>query len=375
MAKKAKRKGYWEKVAHKKIGVSGAIQQGEELFILSENEVEQLKKIRFQTYVKAGVAGTLGVLLLYIPYHLFEEALFPVSHVWLPVYEGYIDVEVSFLIYSVVLVLFEIWYLTYLNIKTVSSISRLCGHPNPTDENYENNLNALISVGIEKKQKQLESIGINPYQGLSKIGVTLFQMMLKLKAAVSNMLFRILVKKMLGRYALRFVLDFAGIPVYAFWNIWGAGKVMKESRIRVMAPPLIKKLANDIFLEQKENKEFVESLYDTLQLISESKRSFHYNHFLLSITMLDKFGVEINEELVYNDDFIEEIPDYSDLTKKGIEQLFVFGIMIDGKVSLREKKAVRYLVEKKVLSCSENDVIQWSKDYYNGKGIESFFKL
>jgi len=269
----AKRKGYWEKVAQKKIGNSVSIQQGEELFLLSEKEVTLLKKIRIQTFIKAGLAGTLGVLLLYVPYHLFEEELFTMNEVWVPLYGQYIEVEISFLIYSVFLVLVEIWYLTYLNIKAVAAISHLCGHPNPTDVNYENNLNALISVGIEKKQKQLESIGINPYQGLSKTGVTLFQMMLKLKAAVSNMLFRILVKKMLGRYALRFVLDFAGIPVYAFWNIWGTSKVMNEARIRVMAPPLIKKLAIDIYEEQKDNEEFIKSLYDTLQLISESKSS------------------------------------------------------------------------------------------------------
>lgn len=285
------------------------------------------------------------------------------------------ELELSFLIYSVVLVLVEIWYLTYINIKAVSSISHLCGHPNPLDENYENNLNALIAVGVEKKQKQLESIGINPYEGLSEVRVVIFQIILKLKATASNMLFKLFVQKALGRYALRLVLDFGGIPIYAFWNIWGSRKIINEARIRVMAPPLIKRCTNLLFEKQKDNEEFARHLYSSLQLISESKRSFHYNHFLLSITLLNKFDVEITEEPPYNENFIDEISSLSPKTIDGIRKLFVFGIMIDGKVSYREKKAIRFLAEKAVLQHTEAQIIQWSDDYFKGKGMVDFFKL
>lgn len=373
MKKKITKPGYWEKFARKKIGEAVAVQDGDELFLLSEKEVNQLKIIRRNTFIQAGLAGILGVLFLYVPYHFFDKSLFPVIKIWLPIYNNYLDVEVAFLLYSGVLVLLEIWYLTYINIRAVSSISHTCGHPNPTDSNYEHNLNALISVGIEKREKELESIGINPYQGLSKTRVIIFQFLLKLKAAVSNMLFRVLVKKMLGRYALRFVLDFAGIPVYAFWNIWGARKAMNEARIRVMAPPLIIKLTEELYVVQKDNQEFINSIYECLQLISESKRSFHYNHFLLSITVLNKFGIEINSELKYNENFISEIAEKSALTQVGIEKLFVFGILIDGKISRREKKAIRYLSERKVLTRTEDIIQKWASDYFNGKGIASFF--
>jgi hypothetical protein len=179
---------------------------------------------------------------------------------------------------------------------------------------------------------------------------------------------------MLGRYALRAIIDFAGMPIYAFWNIWGARQVMNEARIRVMAPPLIKRCAEELYLQQKENPEFKKVLYDTLQLISESKRSFHYNHFLLSITMFEKFGIEIKEKPTYNDDYLEEIPNLSPLTRKGVQQLFVFGIMIDGSLSRREKKAIRFLISKGILAYSEEEVAQWCKDYFEGRGIEAFFK-
>jgi hypothetical protein len=373
MADKEKKKGFWTKLAEKKITENHAIQEGSALFLLSVDEINKLAIVRRNTFVKAAIAGTLGVLLLYIPYHVFGDSLFPTNHIWVPYYDDFVDLEVSFLVFSTVLVLLEIWYLTYINIHAVKEIAHICGHPNPSDENYESNLNALIAVGLEKKQKELRSIGINPYEGLSKVGVMIFQFLLKLKATASNMLFRVLVKKVLGRYALRLVLDLAGIPVYAFWNAWGSRKVMNEARIRVMAPPLIKRCAEVLYEEQKDNPEFFHHLYDTLQLISESKRSFHYNHFLLSITVLERFDIDVREKPIYNEDFLEEIPTLTAQTRDGVQKLFVFGIMIDGRLSYRERKAIRYLKERKVLEYPEKDVVRWSKNYFQGAGIEEFF--
>ncbi|NOQ75995.1 MAG: hypothetical protein GQ574_28570 [Crocinitomix sp.] len=369
-----KKLSFWEKFATKELSRVTAVQSGNELFLLSEAELKALLKIRKSTYWKVGLSGILGVALLYGPYHIFGASLFPETQVWIPIYKEYIPLEIGFLIYSLVLVLVEIWFLTYTNIKAVVKIAHACGHPNPNDPNFDNNINALIAVGLEKKQNELESIGINPYEGLNPWGVLVFQFVLRLKAAATGFLFKLLIKKALGRFALRAVIDFAGMPVYAFWNIWGARKIMNEARIRVMAPPLIKRCAELLYEEQKDNQEFKKFLYDTLQLISESKRSFHYNHFLLSVTVLEKFGIEIKEEPPYNEGFLEEISLLSAETRRGVQQLFIFGIMIDGGLSRREKKAIRYLIDKKLLQYSEADIVKWSKDYFDGRGIEAFFK-
>lgn len=374
--KKKKKKGFWAKLAEKHISKYHRIQDGNDLFLLSEVEIQTLKDIRKRTFIRAGIAGALGVLVLYLPYHYWGEALFPIRPIPIPenpIYNGIFDLEVEFMVFSVVLVMIEIWYLTYINIKAVSAIAHVCGHPNPTDENYKHNLNALVAVGLERKQKQLEGIGINPYEGLSKTGVIIFQFLLRLKATASNMVFRIVVKKALGRYALRLVLDLVGIPVYAFWNIWGSRRVINEARIRVMAPPLIKRCAGLLLEDQKDNPEFKEHVYDTLQLISESKRSFHYNHFLLSITLLEEFGVEFEEEPQYNKKFLEQIPTLSDLTRKGVQQIFIFGIMIDGRISRKERRAISFLIGKDVLPYKEADILRWAEDYFNGRGIEEYF--
>lgn len=288
MIKTKRTKGFWEKLAYQHISQhKPAAQANDQLFLLSNSELAKLHTITKTTYIKAGCIGALGVILLYLPYHLFGTKLFPMIDVWIPVYGQYVPLEVTFLIYSAVLVLLEIWYLTYINIKAVADIAQACGHPDPSGDTYQDHLSSLVAVSVEKKQKQLLSLGINPYQGLSGISLLLFQALIKLKAALSNFLFTLLVKKIMGRYALRQIVDFAGIPIYAFWNIWGAKRVMDEARIRVMAPPLINRCTDLIFAKQKDNLELRTHLFDTLQLISETKREFHFNHFFTKFNFTD----------------------------------------------------------------------------------------
>ncbi|MBI3136395.1 MAG: hypothetical protein HYZ14_17095 [Bacteroidetes bacterium] len=367
-----KRASYFERYAYRELTRNKGDQTGEELFLLSEKEIAALKKIRTNTYLKAIAAGSLGVILLYVPYHLWGSVLFPVTSVSLPLLANPVALEIEFLIYSVLLVVAEIIYLTRLNIKAVSAIAAACGCPARHDLNFEDNVNALIAVGLEKKQKELAAIGINPYEGLSKWSVVLYQIALKLKAALSGFLVKLLVTKVLGRYALRMVVDLAGIPVYAFWNAWGVRTVMNETRVRVMAPPLINKFVQNLFDEFKNNDQFKSAIYNTLQAISTSKRSFHYNHFLLATSILNRFEIPVSTDPNYQENFLKNVPEFDAEVERAIAKLLLFGIMIDGRLSVREKRALQNLREAGVMPYTEEQVKRWTKDYFEGRGLEEF---
>lgn len=367
-----KKKSYFERYAYDQLTRKKGDQSGEELFLLSEKEIAALKKIRLATYAKAISAGALGVILLYVPYHLWGDSLFPLTNVNLVFLDNPIPLEIEFLIYSVLLVVAEIWFLTVVNIKAVSAIAAACGCPSSNDPNFEDNVGALIAVGLEKKQKELASIGINPYEGLSRWSVVLFQIALKLKAALSGFLVKLLVTKVLGRYALRMVVDLAGIPVYAFWNAWGVRTIMNEARVRVMAPPLINKFTQKLYEDFNDDSEFRSTIYNTLQAISTSKRSFHYNHFLLATSVLNKFEIPVSTQPGYQEDFLKNVPKFEEKVERAIAKLLLFGIMIDGRLSLREKRALKNLRKLDVMPYSEEQVKRWTKDYFEGRGLEEF---
>lgn len=368
-----KKRSFWERYAYRQLSKNVRTQEADDLFILSPEEKEALRKIRNSTYFKAGLAGVLGIVLLYVPYHLFGESLFPKRDIWIPIYKDYIELEIEFLIYSIVLVFIEIWYLTLVNIQAVDAIAKACGSLDPSQSDFEEDVESLIHVGLEKKHKELEKIGINPYEGLSKWGVLAFQVLIKLKAAISGFIWKIFVSKILGRYALRMVVDVLGAPIYAIWNIYASRKVMNEARVRVMAPPLINNFAMQLETEFKDNEEFKSVIYPTLQAISVSKRSFHYNHFLLATALLTRFNIEVNPDPTYDPDFLKKVDELSPKIQKAVSKLIVFGILIDGGISQIEKRSLIRLKKEGVLPYSFDEVKAWSKDYFEGKGLGDFF--
>tara|TARA_B110000285_G_scaffold191467_1_gene219281 strand:- start:73 stop:1188 length:1116 start_codon:yes stop_codon:yes gene_type:complete len=329
---------------------------------------EHLKQIKRNTFLKASLTGALAIIFLYLPYYIYPE-WFPDTQVWVPLMEKYYAVPLLFLIYSLVLVILEVALLTLYNIAAIKNISQTYGYPNPKDKHYESDVNALVAVGLERKQKGQAALGINPFEGLFKFQVLTYTALNLMKAALTNFLFKLIVRRLLGRYALRIFVDLAGVPIYAFWNSWAANRVMNETRVRVMAAPVIKDLTEEIFETQKENQEFQDELYYILDYIAIVKRTFHYNHYLLSLSILEKFSISIDAEHQYDSEFINRIKNGSKLTQSGFSKLLLFGMLIDGKLSKKEEFLIYKMNKHGYFFYNREQSKVWTKDYFMGRGI------
>jgi len=358
-----------ERYVYSKLTKGKSENESERHHILTEAEQERLKRIKLFTFLKAGSTGALAIIILYVPYYIWPE-WFPDTQIWVPLMDTYYAVPIVFLLYSLVLVIIEIALLTLYNISAIKDISNACNYPNPKDKHYEADVNALIAVGLERKQKGQSALGINPFEGLSKFQVLTYTALNLMKAALSNFLFKLIIRRLLGRYALRIFVDLAGVPVYAFWNSWAANRVMNEARVRVMAAPVTKDLATEIFESQKNNQEFHDELYYILDYVAIVKRTFHYNHYLLSISMLEKFSIPIDPEHTYDPEFINRIKNGSKLTQEGFSKLLLFGMLIDGKLSKKEEFLIFKMHKQGYFSYDRDQAKIWTKDYFLGRGIE-----
>ncbi len=365
------RKSFWERFAYKELSKIGP-GADDPLEQLTHQELKSIRKIRTGTLLKAALVGASGVVALYAPYYFFGQGLFPIRKLDLPFSEISIDIEYEFYGYSLILVLIEIWYLNFLNIKTVAKIARACGFPDEINEDYENNLSALIAVGLEKKHKQLQSIGINPYLGLSQWKLFAYQIAIRFKALLTNILFKLLIRRLLGRYVLRAVIDLVGIPVYAFWNAYASSIIIREALVRIMAPPLIKKFVDQLYADHNQNVNIKQILYDSLQSISVSKRSYHYNHFLLSISLLNKFDIPVKENPYFIGDFHDYIRSADQDVKIAYSKVLVFGIIIDGKVSKRELILLKKMQAENIVPYTIEEIRNWASDFDAGNGLDSF---
>jgi hypothetical protein len=336
--------------------------------VLTEEESNRLKKIQSRAMFRAALAGTLGILLLYVPYHLWQRTLFPTTNVWFPLYNDYIEVGIIFLLYSLVLVVIEIAYLTYNNIQSVKDIAHACNYPMPEDPFFEINMDSLIAVGLEKKIKSQSQIGINPFAGLSRAQVFLFTAFNLAKAAMTNFLFKLLVKRVFGRYAIRLLVDLAGIPVYAFWNAFAARYVVREARVRIMANPIIRDFANEIYEEQKDNPEFITELYYMLDLVAITKRKFHGNHYLLALITLDKFGIQPDPKHQYDADFLDRIEKSCPLTIQGFSKVNLLGMALDGTISKKEELLIYKWRKKGIYNFTLEETKNACDEFFSGKG-------
>ncbi len=342
--------------------------------ILNNTEAELIWKIKIHAVLFAAIIGVAGVVFLALPIWLFPD-LFPDVTFSIPLINKTIDFPAVTTIYGLFLVIIEIYGLTILNVKTVKKIANACGFPDHSDPHYAEDLDALIRVALDKKDKSTITFGIDPYLELSPIKRVLFYILIKSKAALSNFLFKLIIKRVLGRFALRLFMDLAGIPVYAFWNGWASYTLIKEAKARIIAPQMSRRFAKLLHQNYGNNKMFIEIIPAILQYISILKRSFHYNHYVLTNSLYNYFEINIKQPFFETKNLYSEIEKLDKTAIHAFEMLFIYGIIVDGKLSLNEKKAITKMHEKGYISFTIKQIEDWQKSFSAGKGLSAFYNI
>lgn len=334
---------------------------------LSAEQNRELKKLKWRTLGFSALAGTLGVLLLYLPPHFWPKtfALWSVHMDWF----GGFDLPIFSTVYGVVLAVAEIYFLVWLNIRSVHKMALICGFPPKHDPNYRLHIQSLINIGVEKNAKNELSIGLNPWQGYSRFRVIMIFVWTKVRATLSNVVFKMLLRRVLGRYAVRVVVDVAGIPIMAGWNMWAANKVLKQARVRILSPGFIQQSVLYLHGKYKNNEQFKSVIYDILQYLAVRKRSFHENHYLLSVNLLKTFNIPFKEiHEVEKDEFIDKLARLPEDMHDDVAHLIIIGMIIDGNLSFQEKQAIDELSEISIIDYNSAKVEQIMKDFLAGNG-------
>lgn len=339
-----------------------------DLIILTDDEVSAIKKKEIIAIWVAAFLGALGVLFLYLPYYLLPT-YFPDYPITL--FGQTFQVPIIFLIYTVVIVAIEILLLTLLNIWCAHEVAALTGFINPENKLDEDKKSALINISLDKKSKALLEYGINPYQGLNKSALLAWNLMILLKATLSNMLFKFIIQRLLGRYALKAVQDFAGIPIFAAWNAFGTKKILRESRVIIMGETVVANLATRIRRDQEITEEFKFLMYQTLRYVAASKRDFHQNHYLLAKHLFELYEIEPNQEICKKKRYLKRLKNAPKEQQEVCQLLITVGFILDGSLSAREQIRITEMRKEGIFDFTINEMKQLNKDFVNGKGIEA----
>ncbi|WP_461082074.1 LBF_2804 family protein [Spirosoma flavus] len=336
----------------------------DEPYVLNPIESRVIRRTKLITLTIAALLGVVGVLLLYGPQYLWPD-IFVDTPVTL--FGTTYGIPLVATLYGLLLVYLEVNLLIGLNLRSVSIIMRVCQFPRAHDAQYDRHVQALADAALEKTNKGILRFGIDPYLNLPRWGLTIFFLLNMAKAALSNLVLKFLIKRFIGRFALRQVVDLAGMPIYAFWNAWASWQVLHEAQVRIMAPSTIREFVHELYEEWGKNIAFRPLILEALQYVAILKRQYNYAHFLLTETLVDQFDLRANTPLKGN--FPEQVKQAPEAVRRSLERLIVFGVLIDGKLSWLEKRRLNELRKKQLLTYSAEDIDRIGKEYNEGKGL------
>jgi hypothetical protein len=313
----------------------------------------------------AAFLAVLGFLAYYLPVYL-RPHLFPVASVSLPIVGGPVRVPWGELSWAVLLTTIELLLLTLLNLVGVHEIAVATGFL--TAETKPARARELLSIGLARKSDEVTRYGIDPFEGLRPGMLFLFNLVFRLKGFLATQVMRYLIRLFLGRYAVRALLDFAGVPVYMAINAYATHAVLREAKVVLMGPDAIRRLARH-FAGQALTPGDRALVYDTLQYVAVRKRDYHHNHYLLTKEVLEQWQVPVESRHPLPGDYLERLATVSPRGRAVCRALILAGFILDGELSWRERFHLRRLNRLGILAERAGDVKRALRTFLRGGGL------
>jgi hypothetical protein len=339
-----------------------------QIILLDEGEIRRLKTLERWAIWLSALIGALGVILLYLPKYWFGHWFYVLP---LQALGQTFQLPVGFTLYSFLLVFIELELLSLLHIYCIHQMAATTGFLHYDNKPLAPVQRTLLDASLEKKNKDIVRYGINPLEGLNMKARMVWLLLLRLKATLSNMLFKFLVQRMLGRYAFQWVQDMAGVPVFAAWNAWGTYEVLRQGRIIIMGQNLIETVCQELFAKLPELPPLHKPLvFNTLQYVAISKRDFHANHASLAQNLVEHYALTKPAEPFVLATYYQALAQAPEKLRLLCQLLIVLGFLLDGKLSVRELKGITQLNGMGLLEETPTEIRVQLRQLLDGKGIQ-----
>lgn len=197
--------------------------------VLDDKERAALRRIERATVARAGLAGlasalvSAGAEILVLAHQQTSPLLF-----WLVVLGGSAAAAVA-----------EIAFLSADSLRAVYEMSIAAGAELEREDGRRQTLAILARAALELPDPSSSHRGIDPYRESRRTVLLLAALVYKLKVSATNIVLKQLVRRALGRAAVRaWLLPLVAIPGTVLWNVLTCRAVLREARIRVVGPSL-----------------------------------------------------------------------------------------------------------------------------------------
>lgn len=336
----------------------------DEPFVLNAVESRVIRRTKAVVLTTSAGLGLLFFLFFYWPQYNWP-ALFggmPVT-----ILGWAVELSLVTILYGLLLVYLEISLLLAINEWGVKMIMEVCQFPRAHDAQYESHVQSLADATLEESRSGFVRFGLDPYLTMPRWGLTIFFLLNIGKAALSALLLQVVLNLFWGQSLLGQTMELVCLPIYACWNVWSSWQVLHEAQVRVMAPTTIREFVHELHEEWGKNDQFSPLILEALQYAAILERPANYAHFLLTETIIDRFGLPGTTPLTGN--FPEQVLQAPVAVRRSLERLIVFGSLVDGRLSWLEKQRLRVLRQKGFLTYSAEEIRRISTDYNQGRGL------
>ena len=240
--------------------------------------------------------------------------------------------------------LFEIAYLYWDSLRSVHDLARAAGvrlFAGAEGTRISPLATALTRAALEMPTPPGNEFEVDPHREVSKLRLLVASLLYKAKISVTSFLLKALLRRALGRAALRVWLVFVGVPVCAVWNAIVAFLVIRQARLRAMGPSAAKAYLDVIFAmsgQQPTSAETAAVLWLAVGTSVVRTHELHANHLALMRELHRR--VPRPEDVDVNDSaaFLRRLKALDETSCTQALALLSVAAVVDGRVTRDERR-------------------------------------
>ncbi|MHB8879059.1 MAG: LBF_2804 family protein, partial [Myxococcaceae bacterium] len=204
---------------------------------------------------------------------------------------------------------------------------------------------ALARAALELPNPSYQVYGVDPHREASRLRLLVASVAYKAKVSVTNFAIKALVRRALGRAAVRTfaqkLVPFVAVPITAVWNGVVTWLVLREARLRAMGPSAAKELVRMTLeaggpLSPQGNLAAIRAVASAIV----RTRDLHPNLLALLLEVRGRCGAPVDEDVDDAEGFLGMLPGLAANERTVALQLLSLASVIDGRLTAAEKKLV-----------------------------------
>jgi len=244
---------------------------------------------------------------------------------------------------TLVSVAIEFYVLFIIALKAVHEVSELINiHSHKKDflkVGPFNVTNILARTALELPDPEMEILGIDPFEQISKKNLFILGLLYKLKIILTNLISKFLLRKGFGNMIAGVSINYIALPVECFWNGVVLHRVVEEARLRLFGFALSNHIADNLLHDHLIEQLSDEAKIGCLRAVGNAvvmAKNYHPNMIILLLRFQQLLRIDKDHRYDDWNLFLESLQKVTEKERNFLLDLFTIAVAFDGKISKLE---------------------------------------